>query len=113
MIDLKPTHLATVKRILAEHVPGCEVRAFGSRVTWTAKEYSDLDLAVVGDGPLDWGTMGNLKEAFEESELPMRVDLLDWNSVAESFRRVIEKKFEVIQEPLKAAVAASRARPSS
>ena len=54
MIDLNPHHLGTVKRILAEHVPDCEVRAFGSRATWTAWEYSDLDLAVVSPEPLAW-----------------------------------------------------------
>ena len=71
-IDLNPNHLATVEAILAEHVPECEVRAFGSRATWTAKDYSDLDLAIVGEGPIDWRTLGGLKEAFEESDLPMR-----------------------------------------
>ena len=48
MIDLSPNHLATVKAILAEHVPGCKVRALGSRATWTSKDNSDLDLAIVG-----------------------------------------------------------------
>ena len=87
MIDLRPDHLDTVQRILAEHVPECEVRAFGSRAAWTAKDYSDLDLAVVGAGPLDWRTLGRLKEAFEESSLPMRVDVLDWHAIPDSFRR--------------------------
>ena len=50
-IDLSPAHLAIVERILGEHVPDYEVRAFGSRAAWTAKDYSDLDLAVVGEGP--------------------------------------------------------------
>ena len=90
-IDLNPNHLATVKAILAEHVPECEIRAFGSRVTWTAKDYSDLDLAVVGEGPVDWRTLGRLKEAFEESDLPMQVDVLDWHAISESFRNVIER----------------------
>ena len=76
-VDLNPNHLATVKDILADHVPECEVRAFGSRTTWTARDYSDLDLAVVGEGPVDWRTLGRLKEALEESDLPMRVDVLD------------------------------------
>ena len=84
MIDLSPNHLATVKAILAEHVPECEVRAFGSRATWTAKDYSDLDLAVVGEGTLDWETLGRLKEAFKESDLPMRVDVLDWHAITKS-----------------------------
>ena len=83
MIDLNPNHLEAVKAILAEHVPGCEVRAFGSRVTWTAKDYSDLDLVIVGAGPLDRKILGRLKEAFEESDLPIRVDVLDWHTISQ------------------------------
>lgn len=98
MIDISPVHLETVKRILGEHVPDCEVRAFGSRVTWTAKDHSDLDLAVVGAGTLDADTLRLLKEAFEESDLPFRVDVIDWHAISENFRKVVEKKFEVIQK---------------
>ncbi|MDE0528195.1 MAG: restriction endonuclease subunit S [Truepera sp.] len=96
MIDLNPNHLGTVKAILAEHVPECEVRAFGSRATWTAKDYSDLDLAILGKGPLDWTTLGRLKEAFEESDLPMRVDVLDWHTISGGFREVIEREHLVL-----------------
>ena len=98
MIDLNPNHLGTVRAILAEHVPECEVWAFGSRATWTAKDYSDLDLTVVGKGPLDWKTLGRLREAFEDSDLPIRVDVLDWHSISESFRKVIKRVYAVVQE---------------
>jgi len=104
-IDLRPDHLDTVQRILAEHVPEWEVRAFGSRAAWTAKDYSDLDLAVVGAGPLDWRTLGRLKEAFEESSLPMRVDVLDWHAISEGFRQVIEQGYVVVQEATKQPAA--------
>ena len=46
MIDLQPDHLALIQTILAQHVPQAEVRAFGSRVTGAARNYSDLDLVV-------------------------------------------------------------------
>ena len=98
MIDLSPAHLAIVKRILAEHVSECGVWAFGSRATWNAKDHSDLDLAVVGDGPLPRGTLARLKESFEESTLPMRVDVLDWHDISESFRKVIKRHYAVAQE---------------
>ena len=98
MIDLNPNHLSIVEGILAEHVPECEVRAFGSRATWNAKDYSDIDVAIVGDGPLDWRTLGRLKESFEESNLPMRVDVLDWHAISESFQIVIERDYVVVQE---------------
>ena len=97
MIDLNPHHLGTVRRILAEHVPACEIRAFGSRATWTAKDYSDLDLAIVGTEPLDRSTLGRLKEAFEESDLPMRVDVLDWHTISTRFQEVIAQDYVVLQ----------------
>ena len=97
-IDLNPTHLDLVERILAEHVPGCEVRAFGSRAAWTARDYSDVDLAVVGDGPLHWRTLSRLREAFEESRLPMRVDVLDWHAISDGFRETIRSDCVVVQE---------------
>ena len=107
MIDLSPNYLATVKTILAQHVPECEVWVFGSRTTWTAKDSSDLDLAVVGEGPLDWRTLGRLKESFEESDLPMRVDVLDWYGISESFREVIERAFTIVKEKARGAEAKS------
>ena len=97
MIDLSPAHLSIVERILAEHVPECEVRAFGSRATWNAKDYSDLDLAVVGEEPLPREAVTRLKEAFEESRLPMRVDVIDWHSIADGFREAIESECVVVQ----------------
>ena len=97
MIDLNPKHFETVQHILAQHVPGCEVRAFGSRVKWTAKDYSDLDLAVVGSQPLSWRQRGQLAEAFEESDLPIRVDVLDWHTISEEFKKIITEEYEVIQ----------------
>ena len=99
MIDLAPTHLEEIQRILAEHVPDCEVRAFGSRATWTAKDYSDLDLAVVGIGSLGASVMTRLRESFEESTLPIRVDVIDWDSLTDSFRQAIDGDCLVLQEP--------------
>jgi len=98
MIDLAPDHLAIVEQILAEQVPDCEVRAYGSRVTWTAQDYSDLDLAVVGDGRLDWTTRGRLTEAFEASSLPIRVDVLDWHSTPARFQDEINRAYVVVQQ---------------
>ena len=104
-VDLSPAHRVIVERILAEQVPQCEVRAFGSRAAWTAKDSSDLDLAVVGKEPLDWRTLARLKEAFEESRLPMRVDVLDWHAISESFRNVIERGYVIVQEGAKQSTA--------
>jgi type I restriction enzyme S subunit len=88
-VDLSPVEVETVLRILARHVPDREVWVFGSRACGTSKEYSDLDLAIVGDSPLPLSVLAALESEFEESDLRFKVDLVDWAVAAESFRRVI------------------------
>jgi len=98
MIDVSERHLETIKGILAEYAGGCEVRAFGSRINGTATKHSDLDLAIVGNGKLERRTKMLLREAFEESDLPFRVDVIDYNAVSESFRAIIDNDYQVVQE---------------
>ena len=98
MIDLDPKYLETVQHILTEHAPGCEVRAYGSRVKWTAKDYCDLDLAIIGSEPFSRRRLRQLKEAFEESDLPIRVDVLDWHAIPDGFKKAIAEEYEVIQD---------------
>ncbi|MBU1245249.1 nucleotidyltransferase domain-containing protein [Myxococcota bacterium] len=97
MIDLAPHHLELVRRILGVHLPGIEVRAFGSRVRGTARPFSDLDLAVVGDGPLPMDQLEALRDAFSASDLPILVDVLDEHAVSPAFRARIDACFEVVQ----------------
>jgi len=91
MIDLAPAHLETVKVILRRHLPDREVLVFGSRATMTAKEYSDLDLAVIGDTPLTLSQLALLENDFDESDLPFKVDVVDWATTSEPFRQIICK----------------------
>jgi len=96
MIDLEAKHLAIVKKILKKHVPNCETRVFGSRITGKARKYSDLDLAVKANSPLTLMQLGDLKDAFSESDLPILVDVLDWSRVSPEFQKIIEENFEVL-----------------
>lgn len=96
-IDANPTDLKTVRKILDAHVPEIEVRAFGSRVSWTARETSDLDLALMTDEPLDTLQMALLREAFTNSDLPFRVDIVDWATTSSRFRKVIERDYVVLR----------------
>ena len=99
MIDLDEKSMQSVKAILHEHAPDCKVLAFGSRVTGTAHKFSDLDLALICDAPIDWRRIESLKDAFSESDLPIMVDILDWHTLSETFRTMIKDKFEVLQNP--------------
>ncbi|MBF0495619.1 MAG: nucleotidyltransferase domain-containing protein [Deltaproteobacteria bacterium] len=97
MIDLDEVYLTEIKHILFIHAPECEVWAFGSRVNGQARKYSDLDLVLVGNGPLDWRRIKAVKEAFSESDLPFMVDVLDWHATSPEFRLVIEQKYELVK----------------
>ena len=92
MLDISPEHLQTVKTILSDFVPDCEIRAFGSRCNGTAKKYSDLDLCICGSEKLDWKLLANLKDAMMESDLPFRVDVMDYHTMPVHFRKNIDRR---------------------
>jgi predicted nucleotidyltransferase len=98
-IDARPCDLAEIVRILASHVPDREVWAFGSRVNGTAKNFSDLDLAIRGDKPVSIATIADLRDAFRESDLPFKVDVIDWAATQDHFRRIVEKQHVVLRNP--------------
>lgn len=80
-------------------MPEHEVWAFGSRVQGGARPYSHLDLAIITASPLGLAGMAALTEAFSESDLPWKVDLVDWATTAQSFRRAIRRERCVLRRP--------------
>jgi predicted nucleotidyltransferase len=91
MLDVSETELAIVRAILERVAPGREVWAFGSRVTGRAKKFSDLDLTIVGEKPIPPGVMAELADAFSESDLPWKVDVVDWATASERFRGIVKE----------------------
>ena len=89
MLDLAPEHLHVVRTLLEEHLPGCKALAFGSRVKGTARRFSDLDIAVEAGTAISWSRLGELKEALSESNLPMRVDVVDLVAASDEFRAMV------------------------
>jgi predicted nucleotidyltransferase len=89
-IALSPEHRRIVLDLLARHLPhGANVWVFGSRARGQPRRYSDLDLAIDAGRPLTPDEAAMLREAFEESDLPWRVDIVDWHSIDDRFRRAI------------------------
>jgi type I restriction enzyme, S subunit len=91
-IDIDPVHLKIVHDILQDHFSkSVKVWVFGSRATHSAKKFSDLDLAVdYHSQPIPMNLMADLVYDFEESALPYKVDVVDWNSMDKSFQNKID-----------------------
>ncbi len=98
-LNLPRRYLIKVKALLRRHAPQAEVWAYGSRVTGDSHDASDLDLIARNPKNLADETphLVKLKEAFDESNLPIRVDVLDWARVPASFHREIERVYVVLQ----------------
>lgn len=96
---LDARQLGIVTQIVACQIPDARVLAFGSRVTGGARPWSDLDLAVFPAAPLSFRGWRHLAEAFEDSDLPFRVDVVDAARLPEAMRAAVLAEGVVLQEP--------------
>lgn len=99
-LNVRPDHLAWVQTLLKRIIPTATVWAFGSRAQETARATSDLDLCVDNHQALSFETLAALRDAFAESNVPYKVDVVDWHSVDPAFQALIQKKRVVIQESI-------------
>ncbi len=71
-----------VRAILDAVLPGARVAVFGSRATGRARPFSDLDLLLLDPPQLSWAQRADVRDAFEQSTLPFRVDIVEAASLA-------------------------------
>jgi type I restriction enzyme S subunit len=96
-IDITKEQRKTLLALLRRFIPGVAVWAYGSRVKWTARPNSDLDL-VAFTAPAQSHLVAELKEALGESNLPFLVDFHIWDEVPERFHEIIRKEYVVLQD---------------
>lgn len=94
-IDITADQRRTVLSLLRRHLPNTTVWAYGSRVKWTSQPTSDLDLVAFAD-PEQSPRIAELREEFDESNLPFIVDLFLWHDVPKDFRKRIEAEHVVL-----------------
>ncbi len=97
MIEIEKEQLEIIRQILKKYVPDAEIRIFGSRYKHTNKEYSDVDIAIIDKEKINLSKIAKIKEEFEESNLKYIIDLLDWNTISEEFKEIIEEGYEELK----------------
>ncbi len=96
-ISISPEQWKIIQRILKNRIPTHTVWAFGSRATGKAKPFSDLDLAIIGEEPLGLALSAALSHDFSASDLPWKVDIVDWATTSPIFQKIIEQDKVVVQ----------------
>ncbi len=97
-----PLHLTSnqheiVTQTLSKLLPAsAKVYVFGSRVREICKPFSDLDLAVDLGRALSETELLDLKDAFDESALIFKVDIIDLYNLSDSFKSAIEPELVLL-----------------
>ena len=103
---LREKYKQTLQQIFSAVDAPIEVLVYGSRVSGTAHDGSDLDLVIRSSDlkklPIDF--FMEVKEKITESNIPIVVELFDWARLPDSFHHNIEAKHEVLFSNLKMMV---------
>ena len=87
---LDQTSLNTLKQIVRKYLPDQAYKTFvfGSRVNGSNRKFSDIDLGVKGPKELSAKEYIMIKNEFDDSDLPYRVDLIDFANVSDKFKQM-------------------------
>lgn len=83
--------LDEVKAILKEHLASCDVQyyLFGSWARGEQRGSSDIDIVINYEEELPRGLLADLREAFEQSTIPYRIDLVELPRTDLSFQEKV------------------------
>ena len=71
-----------------------KVFIFGSRAKGASRKFSDYDIGIIGRKSLDFKKISLIKDKFEESDLPYRVDVVDFSTVSKNFKNIALSKIK-------------------
>lgn len=89
MFDIADEELVFIEETIKKFCPNSRIWVFGSRMKGTNKVHSDLDLVIVSQEPVNWMVIEEIREIFMGSELPFKVDVLEWSSISDAFKEII------------------------
>lgn len=92
MLDI--TTISEIKKILFKYLDPKKDKAFifGSRASGKARKFSDIDIGLKSEREIDRMLMSDIEEAFDESNIPFAVDVVDFSQVSDKFKELAEQK---------------------
>lgn len=101
----------SVRRVLEKYFKNCDADlfCFGSRAAGKSTGKSDYDIGYFTDESLSPTQRENLKEELENLNIPVKVDLINFNDVSEDFKEMALKKVVVWKKKSKNSLFNSKA----
>ncbi len=95
--EIKPL-LREVVRIVRKHVPddSYDIFLFGSWATLHSLPTSDIDVGILGPGPLDFRLMAQVREQIDGLPTLRKIEVVDLWNVEDRFREKAERNAERI-----------------
>lgn len=90
---MKMDYISLTKEIVLKHIDAekYQVFLFGSRAAGNAKFHSDIDVGIMGKGPVSSIQLAEIEDDLAESVVPFKVDIVDFSRVDEAFKAVALK----------------------
>jgi type I restriction enzyme S subunit len=90
MLGISNELQADIEDIIRTELDLSQYRAFffGSRVTGTARDTSDLDIGIEGNEPLPLEQMALLNDKFDSLNTLLKIDLVDFSLASDDFKDV-------------------------
>lgn len=100
MIDYNEKYISMIKEIIFSVIDKNEYKVFmfGSRATQKFKNYSDVDVGILGKKPLG-KLYYKIINLIEESVIPYKVDIVDFALVDEQFKNIALQEIEIWSDP--------------
>jgi predicted nucleotidyltransferase len=96
MHSLEAKYVEIVRQIVLRSVDveRFAVFLFGSRAQGAAHSVSDIDIGIWGDEEFPRRKIARIKEELEECVVPYHVDIIDFSTVSDEFKRVALHQIE-------------------
>ena len=92
MLQIENRHWEILQQILSKYP--YHFYAYGSRAKGNAHKFSDLDLCYQEKIPTQ--DITEIRWEFQESNLPFKVELVNWKNMRPAFQKIIQKDLVLI-----------------
>ncbi len=70
---------------------------FGSRITGTSDEYSDIDIGIEGPSEISLSVIGEIRDELNKLPMLYKIDVIDFTQTTDRFKEVAKNKIEYVQ----------------